>query len=175
VGALINALANAAAPAAVAVAGELVLMTRRQMKLGAVLGIAGLVVALAAYLVYRSVAARRARSAEPEPGPPALRPSEPPVDQAVANVLARAGARAGDTRTVADLVDGALRVVTDLGGVSVPALQRRLEIDFERATELVVRLEADGFVSAPGANGKRKVLPAAFEHVERLGPDPGDA
>jgi DNA segregation ATPase FtsK/SpoIIIE-like protein len=110
---------------------------------------------------------------------PPARPVEPerpkPVDQGIASVIAKASAQAGDTRTTADLVDGALRIVTNLGGVSVPALQRKLEIDFAKATELVEKLEAEGYISAPGAHGKRKVLPSAFEYVERQDASPGEA
>lgn len=149
---------------------DLLLMTRRQVK-GAVV-VAGLLVAglVAVWLVARML---RARRVEP-PAPEAERAPEPPparerfVDQGVANVLAHAAARENDTRTIDDMLDEALRIVTSLGGVSVPALQRKLEIDFDRASEVVARLEADGYVSAAAAGGKRKVLPPAYERVERL-------
>ncbi len=151
---------------------DLLLMTRRQIK-GAVV-VAGLLVAglVALWLVARMIKARRAGSTGPGPEPERAAEAEPAreryVDQGVANVLAHASARENDTRTIDDMLDEALRIVTSLGGVSVPALQRKLGIDFDRATEVVERLETDGYVSASGAGGKRKVLPPAYERVERL-------
>jgi hypothetical protein len=103
---------------------------------------------------------------------PAARLPEPdtasPIDQGVVNILASAAAQTGDPRTNDDLVDDALRIVTALGNVSVPALQRKLKIDFARATEVVALLEERGYVSEPNANRKRKVLPLAFERVASL-------
>jgi DNA segregation ATPase FtsK/SpoIIIE-like protein len=161
--------------AAVVVVHDVVLMTRRQIKGAILLGIVLLVATAVAWLMFRFFSRRRPDSvmgdipSEPFGAPEAETPPARPVDEAVANVLAHASAQEGDERTVADLIDGALRVVTDLGGVSVPALQRKLEIDFDRANELVATLEAEGYVSAPGANGKRKVLPQAYEYVEKAG------
>lgn len=132
--------------------------------------IAALAGALALIAVIWLVARTR-RSMPGPPPPPQPRqapPREAPVDQAVANILATATAQAGDTRTNEEMVDEALRIVTSLGGVSVPALQRKLKIDFARATELVALLEERGYIAAPGAGHKRKVLPAAFERVEAL-------
>jgi hypothetical protein len=129
-----------------------------------------LLAALAAVAIVYFVARSRrpAPAASPPSRPKVEPPREPIVDQAVANILATATTQAGDRRTNEEMVDDALRIVTSLGGVSVPALQRKLKIDFQRATELVALLEERSYISAPTPGHKRKVLPAAFERVEAL-------
>jgi len=158
---------------AIVVVHDVVLMTRRQVKGAILLGIVLLIATAIAWVLYRVFSRRRdgfgiedlpaEPFGEPEPEPEPTRP----VDAAVANILAHTSAQDGDDRTTADLLDGAIHIVTDLGGVSVPALQRKLEIDFAKATELVEKLEAEGYVSEPGPSGKRKVLPSAFAYVEK--------
>jgi DNA segregation ATPase FtsK/SpoIIIE-like protein len=149
---------------------HLVLLTRHQIKLGAIVAVTAVAGVVLLWILYRAFI-RRGRDAAERAASPFELPEEPaapaarPVDAAVANVFAKAAAQPGDARTLDDLVDGAVRIVTDLGGVSVPALQRRLEIDFATATDLVARLEADGYVGPAGAGGKRKVLQKAYDRA----------
>ena len=130
---------------------------------GGVAVVAGLAAWLALRPRPRPVAPRG-----PEPAPAPRDARDRPVDAAVAHILEAAANRPDDTRTAEDMLDEALKVVTAIGGVSVPALQRKLGIDFARATDLVELMEARGFVSDVGPSHKRKVLPAAFERVEAL-------
>jgi DNA segregation ATPase FtsK/SpoIIIE-like protein len=133
----------------------------------AIAGGVAVVAGLAAWLILQP---RPRPIASPGPEPAAAPPDvrDRPVDAAVAHILEAAASRPGDARTAEDMLDEALKVVTAIGGVSVPALQRKLGIDFGRATDLVELMEARGFVSDVGPSHKRKVLPAAFEHVEAL-------
>lgn len=163
-------------------------MTRHQFKIAAVVG---LTVAVGIVLVWMIVRfTRRNPQPELESEPQPVADATPPfhlseseidtergrtVDPGLAHMLSKAAAREGDARTTADLVEGALKVVTDLGGVSVPALQRRLEIDFDRATEIVHKLEAEGYVSEPGAHGRRKVLKPAYDYVTRVDSESDEA
>lgn len=149
---------------------EVLLMTRHQLKVG-LLVLVGLVVAAAAVWALKRIIGRRDEPQRDAPVAAAATRSEPfslPVDEAVANVLTKASQHAGDTRSVDDLVDDALRVVTSIGGVSIPALQRKLEIGYERASDVVAELEARGYVSDPGPSNRRKVLPSAYERVAQL-------
>ncbi|MDA8001935.1 MAG: DNA translocase FtsK [Alphaproteobacteria bacterium] len=57
-----------------------------------------------------------------------------------------------------DLYARAKRVVVESGRVSTSYLQRRLGVGYNRAANLVERMEADGFVSAPNPSGRREVL-----------------
>jgi DNA segregation ATPase FtsK/SpoIIIE-like protein len=133
----------------------------------AIAGGVALTAGLAAWLILQP-RPRPIASPGPEPAPAPRDVRDRPVDAAVAHILEEAANRPEDTRTAEDMLDEALKVVTAIGGVSVPALQRKLGIDFARATELVELLEDRGFVSEVGASHKRKVLPAAFERVEAL-------
>jgi DNA segregation ATPase FtsK/SpoIIIE-like protein len=133
----------------------------------AIAGGVAVVAGLAAWLLLRP-RPRLIAGPGPELAPAPRDVRDRPVDAAVAHILEAAENRPGDTRTVEDMLDEALKVVTAIGGVSVPALQRKLAIDFARATDLVELMEARGFVSDLGPSHKRKVLPAAFERVEAL-------
>lgn len=73
-----------------------------------------------------------------------------------------------DPRTSETLFNDAVRTVTSVGGVAVLVLQKRLHVDFDQAKILIDRLEDAGFVSGQVAGKQRKVLPAAFEFVEKL-------
>lgn len=164
--------ALAAVPLVVVYVEGVVLMTRRQMKGAALLLLGVMAVVALVWLV-----AKMRKPAPPQPDAASANPPQPPaeppggsplpIDQAVANVLERAAARPDDVRTRDDLYAEAVRVTAEIGTVSMPAIQRRLGVDFERASELVARMESHGLVTAPNANKQRKVLPAAEEFLAR--------
>ena len=164
-----------------AVEHTLLLLSRHQLKLGAVVVLTALVGVVILWIVAKSLRRRPAEAAveelPPFELPDASTPSSSarPIDPAVASILSKAASQPGDERTTADLVEGAIRIVTELGGVSLPALQRKLEIDFHTASELVYKLEEEGYVSEAGAGGKRKVLPAAYDYAERLATPPSES
>lgn len=146
---------------------DVLLLTRRQMKGIAIVVLGFLVIATAIWLIRRMLS-----SPTDLERPEALPSSEPrhagparPVDEAVAHVLEQAAAVPGDTRSFDALYREAVEIAIEIGGVSVPAMQRRMHIDFAAAHELVEAMEANGLVTAPGEGGKRKVLPAAREFL----------
>ena len=57
-----------------------------------------------------------------------------------------------------DLYAQAKRVVADSGKASTSYLQRRLGVGYNRAANLIERMEQEGFVSEPGPQGKREIL-----------------
>ncbi|MEL6374029.1 MAG: DNA translocase FtsK 4TM domain-containing protein [Pseudomonadota bacterium] len=57
-----------------------------------------------------------------------------------------------------DLYDRAVAVVLRDQKVSTSYVQRRLSIGYNRAADLIERMEADGVISAPNAAGKRRIL-----------------
>jgi len=161
-------------------------VTGRQVKGLGVLALAALALAVAAYLVVRTIRTfRRADDGVLPPEDPAAPPAsndgagEAPhariVDAGIANLLEQAASVDGDERSDDALFRSAVGVVVELGGVSIPAIQRRLHLDFDRVARLVDRMEEEGLVSAAGPGGKRKVLPAADAYVgtpERPGTRP---
>lgn len=56
------------------------------------------------------------------------------------------------------LFDRALRLVMESGIASASRIQRLLQLRYSVAVALVERMEALGFVSAPGVNGARVVF-----------------
>ena len=108
-----------------------------------------------------------------EPLPPrktAEATAEPPAPPALdhESIFERPLGRPDDDRSHEDLLDRAVRIVTEIGGVSIPALQRRLDIDYPTAAQLVGRMENRGYVSAPNQSRQRRVLAEAFDYVARL-------
>lgn len=155
---------------------NLLLMTRHQKKLAVVILLAGLLILGVGWIVWRLFTRRN----EDELDGPDLEsrpfslgdsqpPSDRPVDEAVAKMMAPAKSRDEDERAAGELYHSALRLVTEMGGVSIPALQRKLDIDFERAGEMVAQMEKDGFLVPGGAAGaKQKVTAEAYAYIERL-------
>ena len=54
------------------------------------------------------------------------------------------------------------------GGISVSILQRKLNVGFNRAAKLLMRMEEDGVVSPPQGIGPRKILLTYDQFLERL-------
>ncbi len=66
------------------------------------------------------------------------------------------------------LLSKVLAIITELGYASTIVLQHRLELDFRQASAILADLERDGLVGpAPGFR-PHKVLPAAYEVLERI-------
>lgn len=152
-------------------------LTRRQAKIVTLVAI-GLILLVAAVVGAVVVLRRRRRVAEgrdepDEPGrsenPAEDVPSPRVVDAAIANLLEQAAPIDGDERSADDLYASVVRITVELGGVSIPALQRRLHLDFERATGFVERMAEEGMLSEPGPGGKRRVMPEAQAFVDALG------
>ncbi len=76
-------------------------------------------------------------------------------DEAPADAVGPAAGPQGN-----DLYDQAVYVVTTQRRASTSYLQRQLSIGYNRAANLMDRLEAEGVVSAPNHAGKREVLAA---------------
>ncbi|MEZ5926238.1 MAG: DNA translocase FtsK [Hyphomicrobiaceae bacterium] len=64
-----------------------------------------------------------------------------------------AGAASGD-----DLYDRAVAIVLKDRKVSTSYIQRRLQIGYNRAADLIERMEQDGIISPPNGAGKRHIL-----------------
>jgi len=104
----------------------------------------------------------RARSADREP-------TDYPTEVQTVAFVAPSEAPALPTETRPTEADGASLVDVDLygraialvrstGKASMSSLREGLGVGTDRATRLLSRLESDGFVSAPTANGRRTVL-----------------
>lgn len=63
-----------------------------------------------------------------------------------------------EEETPDELYESALAFVTESAETSVSALQRQLEIDFNRATRLLDALARNGVISKPDKKGKRELL-----------------
>jgi DNA segregation ATPase FtsK/SpoIIIE, S-DNA-T family len=57
-----------------------------------------------------------------------------------------------------DLYDGAVDIVLNERKASISYLQRRLTIGYNRAADLIERMEREGIVSAPGLRARRQIL-----------------
>jgi S-DNA-T family DNA segregation ATPase FtsK/SpoIIIE len=57
-----------------------------------------------------------------------------------------------------DLYDRAVEIVLDERKASTSYLQRRLTIGYNRAADLMERMQREGIVSAPGFGGRRQIL-----------------
>lgn len=152
-------------------------LTRRQAKVVTLVAI-GLILLVAAVVGAVVVLRRRRRVAEGFDEPiESNRPDSPAedvpsirvVDAAIANLLEQAAPIDGDERSADDLYASVVRITVELGGVSIPALQRRLHLDFGRATGFVDRMAEEGMLSDPGPGGKRRVTPEAQAFVDGLG------
>jgi hypothetical protein len=179
---LLELIATPAAHLAASPLVHLLLMTRHQKKVAVVIILAGLLLLGIGWIVWRMFT-RGWRETEDydtpdlesrpfglgDSQPPVDRPDDRPVDEAFANLMTPAPPREDETRSAGELYNAALRLVTEMGGVSIPAIQRKLDIDFERAGELVAQMEKDGFLVPGGAAGaKQKVTPEAYAYIERL-------
>lgn len=151
-------------------------LTRRQAKVVTLVAI-GLILLVAAVLGALMVIRRRRRDAEgsDEPVEPGVSdnaeedvPSTRVVDAAIANLLEQAAPIDGDERSADDLYASVVRITVELGGVSIPALQRRLHLDFGRATGFVERMAEEGMLTEPGPGGKRRVTAEAQAFVDAL-------
>ena len=70
-----------------------------------------------------------------------------------------AAQRADDVLDEDDLYDRAVALVRGDQKASTSYLQRRLGIGYNRAADLIERMERDGLVGPPGGSGKRELLP----------------
>ena len=61
-----------------------------------------------------------------------------------------------------ELYDKAVAIVLRDGKPSISYVQRRLSIGYNRAADLIDRMEADGIVSSAGPTGRREIL---LEHT----------
>ena len=78
-----------------------------------------------------------------------------------------AAQKAAETLDEDDLYDRAVALVRQDQKASTSYLQRRLGIGYNRAADIVERMERDGLVSAPNGAGKRELLP-----IRPVEPDP---
>jgi S-DNA-T family DNA segregation ATPase FtsK/SpoIIIE len=70
-----------------------------------------------------------------------------------------------------ELYESALEVITDMGRASTSVLQRRLSIGYGRAAKILDIMERQGLIGPAEGAKPRKVLPAAYELLERLKKD----
>ena len=75
---------------------------------------------------------------------------------------AQAGASAAEGRASSDddLYDRAVAIVLRDRKPSTSYVQRRLSIGYNRAADLIERMEREGLISPPGATGRREILAA---------------
>ena len=151
-------------------------VTQRQLKLLTLVTIGLILLAVGVFVAVRAIR-RMQRSAEGldepvEPSSPGILASDEPsprvVDAAIANLLEQAAPIDGDERSADELFASVVRITVELGGVSIPALQRRLHLDFDRATGFVERMAEEGMLTEPGPGGKRKVTTEAQAFVDGL-------
>ena len=90
---------------------------------------------------------------EPQFSDSLIRALEAPPDKSPAGA-----GRATDTEE--DMYDRAVAIVHRDQKASISYLQRRLSIGYNRAADLVERMEREGLVSPPDASGRRRVSPA---------------
>ena len=57
-----------------------------------------------------------------------------------------------------DLYSQAINIVRTERKISISYLQRQLKIGYNRAADIVERMEKEGLVSAPNRVGKREIL-----------------
>ncbi len=57
-----------------------------------------------------------------------------------------------------DLYERAVRLVLEDGKASTSYVQRRLGIGYNRAADLIERMEEEGLIGPPGAGGRRPIL-----------------
>jgi DNA segregation ATPase FtsK/SpoIIIE-like protein len=67
-----------------------------------------------------------------------------------------------------DLLSKVLAIITELGYASTIVLQHRLELNFRQASAILADLERDGLVGPAHGFRPHKVLPAAYEVLERI-------
>jgi S-DNA-T family DNA segregation ATPase FtsK/SpoIIIE len=68
------------------------------------------------------------------------------------------GAAMGEDGDEGDLYQQAVRIVTEEGKASTSFLQRQLKIGYNRAADLIDKMEAEGVIGAPNHVGKREVI-----------------
>jgi DNA segregation ATPase FtsK/SpoIIIE-like protein len=66
------------------------------------------------------------------------------------------------------LLSKVLAIITELGYASTIVLQHRLELNFRQASAILADLERDGLVGPAHGFRPHKVLPAAYEVLERI-------
>jgi S-DNA-T family DNA segregation ATPase FtsK/SpoIIIE len=99
------------------------------------------------------VATELRESGEPQYVGALLRDHEPDGGAAAAT-----GARAAGADDADDLFDRAVAIVHRDQKASTSYLQRRLSIGYNRAADLIERMEREGLVSAADAVGRRRIL-----------------
>ena len=63
-----------------------------------------------------------------------------------------------------ELFERAVAIVVRDQKVSTSYIQRRLSIGYNRAADLIDRMEADGLISPPSRTGKRQILMGESEN-----------
>jgi S-DNA-T family DNA segregation ATPase FtsK/SpoIIIE len=64
----------------------------------------------------------------------------------------------GEDGDEGDLYQQAVAIVTEEGKASTSFLQRQLKIGYNRAADLIDKMEAEGVIGAPNHVGKREVI-----------------
>ncbi len=82
------------------------------------------------------------------------------VEGVTSCVLGESGTKNPAQFDEADIYDAAVDIVVRDGKASTSYLQRRLSIGYNRAADLIERMEQEGLVSPPSGNGRRQVLVA---------------
>jgi S-DNA-T family DNA segregation ATPase FtsK/SpoIIIE len=67
-----------------------------------------------------------------------------------------------------ELYESALEVITEMRRASTSVLQRRLSIGYGRAAKILDIMERQGLIGPAEGAKPRKVLPPAYELLERL-------
>ncbi|TFV02329.1 cell division protein FtsK, partial [Bacillus stratosphericus] len=75
------------------------------------------------------------------------------------------GQRSGEEE-LDPMYDDAVACVVKTRKATISSVQRHLRIGYNRAARLIDRMEADGIVSAPEANGNRTVLAQGGGHLD---------
>jgi S-DNA-T family DNA segregation ATPase FtsK/SpoIIIE len=70
----------------------------------------------------------------------------------------KGAAASGEDGDESNLYEQAVRIVTEEGKASTSFLQRQLKIGYNRAADLIDKMEAEGVIGAPNHVGKREVI-----------------
>jgi S-DNA-T family DNA segregation ATPase FtsK/SpoIIIE len=70
----------------------------------------------------------------------------------------KGAAASGEDGDEGNLYEQAVRIVTEEGKASTSFLQRQLKIGYNRAADLIDKMEAEGVIGAPNHVGKREVI-----------------
>lgn len=148
-------------------------VTRQHLKITTLVVIGFVLLAFGTFVALRLIGRLR-RAAAKLDEPVELEPvdAHPPVrrvvDSGIANLLEQAAPIDGDERSDEELFAAVVRVTVEVGGVSIPALQRRLHLDFARASAFVERMVEEEMLLDGAPGGKLKLTEKAQEYLDRL-------